>query len=121
MGVVRITLSDAQVGHVLREVAGERGLAGLLYGLGEVRLPGGWERDLDEKQISRSVVRALLVFSVFPADGGALALTSVARRLGFSPSTTHRYANTLVLVGLLVRDPKTRRYSRPTREHRDAG
>jgi len=37
----------------------------------------------------------------------------VARQLGLSPSTTHRYITTLVAFGLLVQDPSTRKYRLP--------
>ena len=46
----------------------------------------------------------------FPADGSATAVTEVAERLEMSPSTTHRYLSTLLAVGLLEQDPRTRRY-----------
>jgi DNA-binding IclR family transcriptional regulator len=38
----------------------------------------------------------------------------VAGELGLGVSTTHRYASTLLEVGLLERDPVSREYRRPT-------
>ena len=40
-------------------------------------------------------------------------VVEVARQLGLSPSTTHRYMTTLVAFGLLVQDPATRKYRLP--------
>ncbi len=53
------------------------------------------------------------MFACFPTDGGALAVTDVAKRLGLSPSTTHRYMTTLLAVGLLEQDARSRRYRVP--------
>jgi IclR family pca regulon transcriptional regulator len=50
------------------------------------------------------------VLSCFPADGGYLGIAELARTLGMNTSTTHRYVTTLLAVGLLERDPATRRY-----------
>jgi DNA-binding IclR family transcriptional regulator len=46
----------------------------------------------------------------FPSDGSYLGNAEIARMLEMNPSTTHRYVSTLVAVGLLERDPATRRY-----------
>jgi DNA-binding IclR family transcriptional regulator len=64
----------------------------------------------DDARLSRSLLSGLLVFAAFPADGESLGNLDVARMLGMSPSTTHRYISTLLEVGLLERDAGTRRY-----------
>jgi DNA-binding IclR family transcriptional regulator len=66
----------------------------------------------DLGEVSRIVVRALLVLMSFPADGSKREVTAVAKRLGLSLSATHRYAATWVAVGLLERDADSRRYGR---------
>ena len=58
------------------------------------------------------MLRALLVPAAFPADGSERELTAVAEQLSLSPSTTHRYLRTWTAVGLLERDPDSRRYRR---------
>jgi DNA-binding IclR family transcriptional regulator len=40
-------------------------------------------------------------------------VTDLAGRLEMSPSTTHRYLTTLLAVGLIEQDPRTRRYRVP--------
>ncbi len=53
------------------------------------------------------------MLACFPTDGGALAVTDVAAQLSLSPSTTHRYMTTLLAVGLLEQDARSRRYRVP--------
>ena len=48
-----------------------------------------------------------------PPTASSLAVTDVAERLALSPSTTHRYMSTLLAVGLLEQDPRSRRYHVP--------
>jgi hypothetical protein len=64
------------------------------------------------KECSRTVLRALLVLTSFPADGSKREATDVAKRLDLSVSVTHRYAATWLAVGLLERDPDSRQYGR---------
>ena len=53
------------------------------------------------------------MLAVFPVDGSYLGNADLARMLGMNQSTTHRYLSTLVAVGLVERDPATRRYRLP--------
>jgi DNA-binding transcriptional ArsR family regulator len=76
--------------------------------------------DADERRLSRSLLSGLLVLACFPLDGTQLGVAQLARRLGMSPSATHRYISTLVAAELLERDPQTRRY-RLARKHSDPG
>jgi hypothetical protein len=69
---------------------------------------------MDSAQISRSTLRALLVFAAFPADGTYRSLTEVSKEVGYTPSTTHRYTSTWLAIGLLEQDPLSRRYRRAT-------
>ena len=68
---------------------------------------------LDDGRLSRSLLHGLLMLAVFPVDGSYLGNADLARMLGMNQSTTHRYLSTLVAVGLVERDPATRRYRLP--------
>lgn len=68
---------------------------------------------LKESSLSQSLLCGLRVLSCFPPDSSYLGVGDVARMLGMSPSTTHRYLSTLVVAGLLERDPTTRTYRIP--------
>ncbi len=65
---------------------------------------------MEDRRLSRSLLSGLLVLSCFPGDGGYLGIAELARALDMNTSTTHRYVTTLLAVGLLERDPATRRY-----------
>jgi hypothetical protein len=111
---VTVSLTEAQVARVVREASGSAGLAPAFSSalsdprtLAESVLPF-----LADQGYSRSVLRALLVLAAFPADGSERELSAVASQLSLSPSTTHRYLRTWTAVGLLERDPNSRRYRR---------
>jgi DNA-binding MarR family transcriptional regulator len=106
---VSIELSKAQINRVLREATPD--------GMADTRMLEQLDVDafnsrLDDVRFSRSLLRGLMVLAAFPADGGDRAVTDVAKQLGMGVSTTHRYAATFVEVGLLERDPVSRRYRR---------
>jgi IclR helix-turn-helix domain len=114
---VTIELSKAQVDQVVR-AAGHGGTMSVL--LSAVRDPE-WTLSLDseewsypaqmeDRRLSRSLLSGLLVLSCFPHDGAYLGIAELARMLDMNTSTTHRYVTTLMAVGLLERDPSTRRY-----------
>ena len=116
-GQVMIELSRSQVDQVVRS-AGRGGTMSVL--LSAVRDPN-WSlagaqqeefhpHQLEDRRLSRSLLSGLLVLSCFPADGGYLGIADLARMLGMNTSTTHRYVTTLLAVGLIERDPITRRY-----------
>jgi len=76
--------------------------------------PGGYlQVDDSDPRLSRSLLRGLSILTCFGPDGGARGIVELARHLGMSPSTTHRYASTLVELGLLERCPKSRKYRLP--------
>jgi IclR helix-turn-helix domain len=110
---VTITLTSGQVTQVVRVASGAAAVARVLPRVGDLEemrrvvLPL-----LDDKHCSRSTFRALLVLAAFPPDGDERELTDVARALGLSPGTTHRYIGTWMAVGLLEQDPRSRRYRR---------
>ena len=109
-----IELSRAQVDQVVRAASGRRSMSMLFSGL--LASPERLAETLgefDDKRLSRSLLAGLLVLAAFPDDGGHLGIGEVARMLGMNPSTAHRYITTLVEVGMLERDPGTRRYRLP--------
>lgn len=111
---ITIALTDAQIARVMREASGPAGLApAFSSALGDPEtLAKSVLPFLADHGYSRSVLRALLVLAAFPADGSERELTAVAEQLSLSPSTTHRYLRTWTAVGLLERDPDSRRYRR---------
>ena len=112
---VAITLSPAQVAEVVRQASDGAGrTAAMLAGLGDAReLKAAMSPLLGDATYSQSTLRAALTLAAFPIDGSERALTDVARELGLLPSITHRYVITWEALGLLERDPRSRRYSRP--------
>ena len=108
---ISIELTRAQIERVARDAASREDVSDLLRCVaGNGSLAARYQALTDSPRLSRSLLLGLLVFACFPGDGGGLAVTDVASRLGMSPSTTHRYMSTLLAVGLLDQDPRTRRY-----------
>jgi IclR helix-turn-helix domain len=108
---VSIELSAAQVDRVIRSAADGGSMSLLLSGLRDVREVLAREpRQLEDSRLSRSLLAGLMMLASFPTDGSYLGNAEIARMLDMNPSTTHRYVSTLVAVGLLERDPATRRY-----------
>ncbi|MGP0102246.1 MAG: helix-turn-helix domain-containing protein [Solirubrobacteraceae bacterium] len=114
---ITIELSKAQVDQIVR-AAGQGGTMSVL--LSALKDPNwtlaldseewAYPAQMEDRRLSRSLLSGLLVLSCFPADGGYLGIAELARTLGMNTSTTHRYVTTLLAVGLLERDPATRRY-----------
>lgn len=114
---VLIELTKGQVDHVIR-AAGQGGTMSVL--LSALKDPKwtlslgsedwAYPSQMDDRRLSRSLLSGLLVLSCFPCDGGYLGIAELARMLDMNTSTTHRYVTTLLAVGLLERDPATRRY-----------
>ena len=105
---ITITLSLAQIDEVVR-AASASSVASLASLLGEAR--GGYAlADTTDPRLSRSLVRGLALLGCFDVDGGARGVVELAADLGMSASTAHRYASTLVELGLLERCPRTRKY-----------
>jgi hypothetical protein len=110
---VTIMLTRAQVTRVVRGAAGDAGFAVMLSGLGDLQDL----RDVllalsEDASISRSTCRALRVLVSLSANDSFHEVTEIAKQLGLSPSTTHRYIRTWVALGLLEQDPESRRYRR---------
>jgi hypothetical protein len=105
-----LELSEAQVDRVLKEAVEQDGLLSLLTGIEELVEFKPSPAQLDDPRFSRSLLLGLMVFSSFTASGLGRSITDLARELDMGISTTHRYASTLLEVGLLERDPVSREY-----------
>ncbi len=66
-----------------------------------------------DTRLSRSLLRGLSLLTGFGPDCEERGIVELAEDLGMSPSTAHRYALTLVEIGLLERCPRTRKYRLP--------
>jgi hypothetical protein len=108
---VILELTPAQVDRVLRHALGTGNMSLLLSGLSDVRdalEDAPWQ--LEDERFSRSLLFGLLLLAAFPADRSYIGNAELARIRGINISTAHRYISTLVVVGLLERDPTTRKY-----------
>ena len=129
---ISIKLSPAQIDDVVRAAAQSRTPsistliantlnAPLVTANGETsakvaaasRLGGYMPIGAVDPRLSRSLLRGLSILTCFGPDGGARGIVEIAEELRMSPSTTHRYALTLVELGLLERCPTTRKYRLP--------
>jgi hypothetical protein len=104
---ISITLTPAQVDEVVRAASQSR-----VPSLSTV-IAGYMPIDSGDPRLSRSLLRGLSLLTCFGPDGAARGIVELARDVGMSPSTAHRYASTLVEVGLLEREPKSRKYRLP--------
>ena len=104
---IAITLSPAQIDEVVR--AASRGRAPSISTVIGGYLPS----ESNDPRLSRSLLRGLSLLTCFGPDGSPRGIVELAHDAGMSPSTTHRYASTLVELGLLERDPKSRKYRLP--------
>jgi DNA-binding IclR family transcriptional regulator len=57
---------------------------------------------------SKSLEKGLMILSLFNRETPVLTQSNVARTLGLNMTSTYRYINTLVELGYLDKDPKTR-------------
>jgi IclR family transcriptional regulator, pca regulon regulatory protein len=67
-------------------------------------------RTTDGAGLSQSLERGLAVLCTFSPDRPALGISDLARELGLTRSTTHRYVATLSSLGFLEQDASTRKY-----------
>jgi hypothetical protein len=125
---ISIALSPTQVDHVVRAASSGSApsISALIAGSLAKQHDGGGacaqpdpsirgyvpSGDADPR-LSRSLLRGLSLLTGFGPDGGERGIVELAEDLGMSPSTAHRYALTLVEVGLLERCPRTRKYRLP--------
>ncbi|MWA05386.1 helix-turn-helix domain-containing protein [Actinomadura sp. LD22] len=60
---------------------------------------------------SQSLERGLAILSAFAESGAVLGIADLARAVGLSRSSAHRYVSTLAKLGYVQQDPDTRKYS----------
>ncbi|MCW3019933.1 MAG: IclR family transcriptional regulator [Solirubrobacterales bacterium] len=120
-GLVSLELTEAQVERVIAANAEAHGpslsllLSGLVaeQALSPSSLEERYYTELESGRLSHSLFRGLLILALFISGKEGRGVVEVARQLGLSPSTTHRYMTTLVAFGLLVQEPATRKYRLP--------
>jgi hypothetical protein len=125
---VSITLSTSQVEAVVRAAArgSAPGISALLAdsldpprrrsspsASARAALAQRAEGEAVDRRLSRSLLRGLSLLRCFEDDGSPRGIVELARELDLSPSTAHRYAVTLVELGLLQRCPDSRKYRLP--------
>jgi hypothetical protein len=128
---ISIKLSPAQIDEVVRAASRSRApsISTLIADTLNAPLPSNGKRSARsgaasrlsgympigtvDSRLSRSLLRGLAILTCFGPDGGSRGIVEIAEDLGMSPSTTHRYALTLVELGLLERCPDTRKYRLP--------
>jgi hypothetical protein len=124
---IAITLSPTQIDEVVRAASQSRAPsissliadtlnAPLMHenGANEQSQVGGYlPLGPSDPRLSRSLLRGLSLLTCFGADGAPRGIVEIAQDAGMSASTAHRYASTLVELGLLERDPKSRKYRLP--------
>jgi hypothetical protein len=124
---IAITLSPTQVDEVVRAASQSRAPSVSTLIADTLNAPldaadradegpqiGGYlPSDSNDPRLSRSLLRGLSLLTCFGPDGAARGIVELSNDAGMSPSTAHRYASTLVELGLLERDPKSRKYRLP--------
>jgi IclR family transcriptional regulator, pca regulon regulatory protein len=68
------------------------------------------ERGRGNPGFSRSLERGLAILSSFGRQRRQLGVNDLAREIDVSPSTAHRYASSLVVLGYLEQDPESKKY-----------
>jgi N-methylhydantoinase A/oxoprolinase/acetone carboxylase beta subunit len=102
--------------QVLRQATSDGGIRGFLFaqiGDGEVRKSLAAVMSdplLESTTISRSAVIAHVVLCAFTPLGIERGVLEIAKELGMSPGTTHRYIRSLVALGLVEQTVDSRKY-----------
>jgi IclR helix-turn-helix domain len=126
-GDISIVLSPIQVEQVVRAASRSTapGVAALISGPLRKRnhapaanapgAPGGVaQRPASaDRRLSSSLLRGLSILTCFASADEERGIVELARQAGMSASTAHRYAVTLIELGLLERSPRSRKYRLP--------
>src|ERR1700730_11652891 len=121
MGRVRVVVSRAQVEQVLSSVTAAQAseLRGFLLTrtgpLTKLKSPAREDELPDDRGISRSLLRALMILRFLFLEAGDQRIYAISTGVGLSHSTTHRYLATLKQVGM-VGQSKSRKYRLATGE-----
>jgi len=116
---ISITLSPTQVEAVVRAASanGLPGIASLLArragAAASMPAPPADSAallDHEDPRLSRSLLRGVAMLTCFGPERRERGVVELAAELHMSSSTAHRYAHTLVQLGLLERCPSTRKY-----------
>jgi DNA-binding MarR family transcriptional regulator len=108
-----ITLTKAQAAQLLQQASAQQKTEEMVAAFDPAgRLLESARRLMDDERYSRVLARAMMVFASFPDNGQPCSVTELADQLSMSPSMVHRYIATFVELGLLERDPVSRRYKR---------
>ncbi len=108
---VPLELTAAQREEVLRAAEGGGAVSALLWrGEGAGERFAAAARAWDSRRLSRSLVAGLMMLASIPSDERDISVSELARLLGMSTNTAYRYCSTLLTLGLVERDPMTRRY-----------
>jgi hypothetical protein len=67
-----------------------------------------------DRRLSQSLMRGLSILTCFASTDEERGIVELARQAGMSASTAHRYALTLIELGLLERSPDSRKYRLPS-------
>jgi IclR helix-turn-helix domain len=132
---ISITLSPTQIDEIVRAASHSRApslstvitqslsaplrgrdvSASLPSSIDQPQMPaaGYLPSDTSDSRLSRSLLRGLSILTCFGPEGASRGIVELAGDLGMSPSTAHRYALTLVELGLLERCPRSRKYRLP--------
>ncbi|HEX9481289.1 MAG TPA: helix-turn-helix domain-containing protein [Solirubrobacteraceae bacterium] len=126
-GDISIVLSPIQVEQVVRAASRSTapGVAALISGSLRRRnhtpaanapgaAGGAAQRPVPaDRRLSSSLLRGLSILSCFASTDEERGIVELARQAGMSASTAHRYALTLIELGLLERSPHSRKYRLP--------
>jgi IclR helix-turn-helix domain len=112
---VQIELTPSQILHVCEVAAGSESEAGLRGGLAaDARRLCDLLNEVTRSprpNFSKSLVSGLYVLASLPDDGRPVGILKLAKMLGMSNSTLHRYLHTLIAAQLVQRNETTREYS----------
>jgi IclR helix-turn-helix domain len=120
---ISITLSPAQLEQIQR-ASSESGMPSIStliaaavagpsgeHGAGRLSANGDGDAPEDpNRRLSQSLLRGLSILTCFGPDNRERGIVELGRDLGMSASTAHRYALTLLELGLLERSPRSRKY-----------
>lgn len=105
---LKLELASAQVKIVL-DWAAQNGSMSLALNASDTGLDAITKAYLEiadsDPKLSSSLMTGLVILASFPTDGSPIANAEIARQIGINPSTSHRYVTTLVVAGLVEKDP----------------